>query len=573
MPLLGEHRRLIWVAYLSGVAHQLLMLASAAIGAYVVALAAQGASRGQLVGWLILLIGVILPLVAMNVADSTFAHVAAFRALADTRAKVFAAFERLSPGYLLERRSGDVGSTAVSDVEQIELFFAHTLSPLAVASTVPVATTVVLGWLHWSLACVLIPILLLLASVPTWLRRRAEMHGNELRDSLGKMNADATDTFQGLRELVSFGAQEQRLSLLRRQSARLAAAKSAHGRRSGIEYAATDAIAFLGVLAVLLLGAHLVIAGDLDRTVYPVAVVLAAMAMAPVLKVTEVARELSVVASAAERINTLLEAEAPVRDLVAQGPAGPVEPHVQFDEVTFTYRSDQSSAVDSISFEIRPGETVALVGHSGAGKSTCANLLMRFWDVTAGSISLGGHDIRDFPQEDLRRLLTLVPQDTFLFNTTLRDNIRLGRAEASDEDVEVAARAAQAHEFITALPDGYDTVAGELGALMSGGQRQRIAIARALLKDAPVLVMDEAVSNLDAASEQALALAMAEARQHRTTLIIAHRLSTIRTADRIVVLSGGRVVETGTHKDLLAAGGAYTRLLASQLDGSTEPTS
>lgn len=143
-----------------------------------------------------------------------------------------------------------------------------------------------------------------------------------------------------------------------------------------------------------------------------------------------------------------------------------------------------------ISFEIRPGETVALVGHSGAGKSTCANLLLRFWDVTAGSISVGGHDVREFPQEDLRRLMTLVPQNTFLFNTSLRDNIRLGRADASDEAVEAAARAAQAHEFITTLPDGYDTVAGELGALMSGGQQQRIAIARALLKDAPILVMD-----------------------------------------------------------------------------------
>lgn len=566
MPLLGEHRRLIGVAYLSGVVHQLLMLASAGIGAYVVALAAQGASRDQMGGWLIALGCLIVPLVAMNVADSTFAHVAAFRALADTRAKVFAAFERLSPGYMLERRSGDLGSAAVSDVEQIELFFAHTLSPLAVASTIPLATTVALGWFHWSLACVLIPILFLLASVPSWLRRRAELHGNELRDSLGHMSADATDTFQGLRELVNFGAQDQRLGLLRKQSARLAAAKSAHGRRSGIEYAATDTIALIGILAVLILGARLVVAGDIDRSVYPVAVVLAAMAMVPVLKVTEVARELSVVASAAERINALLEATPPVCDLVAQGPAGRIEPHVRFEAVTFAYHSELCPAVEEVSFQIRPGETVALVGHSGAGKSTCANLLLRFWDATAGSISVGGHDVRDFPQEDLRSLLTLVPQDTFLFNTTVRDNIRLGRAEASDEDVETAARMAQAHEFITALPDGYDTVAGELGALMSGGQRQRIAIARALLKDAPILVMDEAVSNLDAASEQALTLAMAEARHGRTTLVIAHRLSTIRTADRIVVLSGGRIAETGTHEELVAAGGTYVNLLASQLD-------
>lgn len=570
MPLLGEHRRLITVAYLAGVLHQLLLLASSGIGAYVVARAAAGASVDQLTGWLTALGCLILPLVVLSIADSTYAHVAAFRALADTRAKVFAAFERLSPGYMLERRSGDLGSAAVSDVEQIELFFAHTLSPLAVASTVPVATTVALGWFHWSLACVLVPVLILLASVPAWLRRQAELHGHELRDSLGRMSADSTDTFQGLRELVNFGAHSQRLGLLRKQSIRLAKAKSAHGRRSGIEYAATDTIALLGILVVLVLGAHLVIAGELDRSLFPVAVVLASMAMLPVLKVTEVARELSMVASSADRINTLLDAPAPVTDLVSRPPEGPVVPHVRFTDVTFAYRSDLQPAVRDVSFEVRPGETVALVGRSGAGKSTCANLLLRFWDVTAGSVSVGGHDVRDFPQEDLRGLMTLVPQDTFLFNTSLRDNIRLGRADASDDEVEAAARAAQAHEFITTLPNGYDTVAGELGALMSGGQRQRIAIARALLKDAPILVMDEAVSNLDAASEQAVTEAMDEARHGRTTLVIAHRLSTIRTADRIVVISDGRVAETGTHEELLALNGAYVELLASQLEGFIE---
>jgi ABC-type multidrug transport system fused ATPase/permease subunit len=573
LPLLGEHRRLIVVAYLAGVLHQLLLLASAGIGAYVVARAAAGASPGQLTGWLVLLGCLIAPLIVMNVADSSFAHVAAFRALADTRTKVFGAFERLSPGYMIERRSGDLGSAAVSDVEQIEIFFAHTLSPLAVASTVPVATTIVLGSFHWSLACALVPVLVLLASVPAWLRHRADRQGRELRDALGRMSADSTDTFQGLRELVNFGAHAQRLGLLRRQSARLADAKSAHGRRTGIEYAATDTIALVGILVVLVLGARLVVAGELERSVFPVAVVLAAMAMAPVLKVTEVARELSVVASAAERINVLLDEPAPVSDLVERAPAGPIEPHIRFDGVTFAYHRDRQPAVRDVSFEIRPGETVALVGHSGAGKSTCANLLLRFWDVTAGSISVGGHDVRAFPQEGLRGLMTLVPQDTFLFNTTIRDNIRLGRADASDEEVETAARDARAHEFISSLPDGYDTVAGELGVLMSGGQRQRIAIARALLKDAPILVMDEAVSNLDAASEHAVARAMDEARHGRTTLVIAHRLSTIRTADRIVVISGGRVAEAGTHEELLAAGGAYVELLASQLDGIVDPAS
>ncbi|MEU2494298.1 ABC transporter ATP-binding protein [Streptomyces sp. NPDC007883] len=566
MPLLGEHRRLIAVAYLAGAVHQLLALASAGIGAYVVALAATGGSAGELTGWIVLLAALIVPLAFFNVADSVFAHVAAFRALADTRGKVYAAFERLSPGYMLERRSGDLGSAAIADVEQIELFFAHTLSPLAVATTVPVATTVALGSFHWSLAVALVPVLLVLASVPAWLRRRAEVHGRELRESLGRIGSDSADTFQGLRELVNFGGREQRLELLRREGSRLVAAKARHGRRSGIEYSATDSIALVGILVVLVLGARLVAEGELSSAAFPVAVVLAAMSMMPVLKVTEVARELSVVAAAAERIVTLIEQPPPVTDLVDAAPAGPITPVVRFDGVGFAYRDDLRPAVEDVSFEIRPGETVALVGHSGAGKSTCANLLLRFWDAAAGSITIGGHDVRDFPAEDLRRLMTLVPQDTFLFNTSLRENIRLGRADATDAEVEAAARAAQAHQFIAELPHGYDTVAGELGAMMSGGQRQRIAIARALLKDAPILVMDEAVSNLDAASEQAVTEAMNSARQGRTTLVIAHRLSTIRTADRIVVLDRGRVAETGTHAELVAADGRYVSLLAAQLD-------
>ncbi|WP_061294161.1 ABC transporter ATP-binding protein [Herbidospora cretacea] len=559
LTLIGRHRTLLIFAILSGIAHHLVVLASAGTGAWVVSRAITGQ---EFTGGLILL-GVLLPFVGITPwLESYLAHMAAFRVLADIRGRVYAAFERLAPGYLLERRSGDLGAAAISDVEQLELWFAHTLSPLVSAATVPVAALTALGTFDPTLAVALAPALLLLATVPSWLRRKAEAQGVELRAQIGELNAEAVDTLQGLRELVTFGS-TPRFDVLEKK---LLGAKLAHARRSGLEHGVTNALTVFGLLAVLVTAALLVSGGSLDPALFPVAVVLAATTFAPVIAVTDVARDINQVVAAGRRIMTILDTEPPVRDRVTEFSEA-VTPRVVFDQVRFRYAPALPDAVTDATFDVEPGETVALVGHSGAGKSTCASLLMRFWDVTDGAITIGGHDIRDLPQDDLRKLITLVPQDVYLFNIPLKDNIRLGRPEATDAEVVAAAKAALADEFISGLPDGYDTVPGELGARLSGGQRQRIAIARALLKDAPILIMDEAVSNLDAESEQEVTQATTQVRAGRTTLVIAHRLSTIRTADRVVMLGGGRVIATGTHDGLLADSSDYRSLLASQVAG------
>ncbi|MGQ0625793.1 MAG: ABC transporter ATP-binding protein [Sporichthyaceae bacterium] len=569
LRMFGTRRRLIMVAIGSGIAHQLTLLAVAGTAAWLVGEAVTGATTSDLKPGLILLALLVAPAVLFPWLDSYLAHIAAFRILADMRARLYAAVEQLAPAYLVRRRSGEVAATAVADVELLERFYAHTISPLVVAATVPGAALIALGFVHPLLALAMIPVLLVLASIPFWFRRQAAGQGDELRACAGELSAETVDTVQGLRELVSYGGRERTIERLQARDLRVLRARSAHARRTGIEHAATDASTALGSVAVLLLAAALVSSGELDPALFPVAVVLAVASFAPVLAVVDVARELNIAAAAAARVAAILDAPVAVTDRVYFAPKYRPVARVEFDAVSFRYAPGLPAALCAAGFTVEPGETVALVGHSGAGKSTCAHLLMRWWDVEGGAIRIGGHDVRDLPQEYLRSLFSYVPQDVFLFNTSIRDNIALSRPGASLAEVQAAARVALAHDFIEALPQGYDTVAGELGSRMSGGQRQRIAIARAVLGDAPILVLDEAVSNLDTENEAALNVAMAQARTGRTAVVIAHRLSTIRAADRLVVLAGGRVVQTGTHAELSTAPGPYCDLIASQLLTST----
>ncbi|MGI9388888.1 MAG: ATP-binding cassette domain-containing protein, partial [Boseongicola sp.] len=336
-------------------------------------------------------------------------------------------------------------------------------------------------------------------------------------------------------------------------------------RRIGTRAAMTViviSLVFAGVVGVLWIGARDVRSGMMTVGELVQFVIYAVMVAGAVGALSEIWGELQRAAGATERLVELLAATDTVKDPASSTPlTDRLTGSVKFDGVTFRYPArPEVAALDDVSFSIIPGETVALVGPSGAGKTTVIQLLLRFYDPDAGRVLIDDHDLCAVTRSDFRKSIALVPQDPAIFATTARENIRFGRPDATDSEIEDAARAAAAHEFLTALPQGYDTYVGERGVMLSGGQKQRIAIARAILRDAPILLLDEATSALDAESERLVQSAVESLAEGRTTIIVAHRLATVKKADRILVFDEGRIVATGTHANLVSEGGLYARL-------------
>ncbi len=484
------------------------------------------------------------------------------RVVADIRRAVFDRVMGMSPAFFEKLMTGEVVSRITTDTTLILSLIGSSVS-VALRNILMLAGGLILlsltspkltGLVLLIVPAVVVPIVIL--------GRRLRGLSRESQDWIANSSGAASEALGSVQTVQAFtheGLTRAQFADVTEKSFLVAQTRT---RVRALMTVIVIFLVFTGIVGVLWIGARDVRAGAMTPGELVQFVIYAVMVAGSVGALSEIWGELQRAAGATERLVELLNAEDSVRD--ASQPKTlprPVRGEVVFDDVTFRYPArPEVSALNGVSLHVSPGETVALVGPSGAGKTTILQLLMRFYDPQSGVVRLDGVDLRDMARAEFRRTIALVPQDPVIFATSARENIRFGRPDATDAEVEDAARAAAAHDFLTALPQGYDTWLGERGVMLSGGQKQRVAIARAILRDARVLLLDEATSALDAESERAVQAAVESLSEGRSVLVVAHRLATVKRADRIVVFDQGRIVAEGTHEALVAEGGLYARL-------------
>ena len=488
------------------------------------------------------------------------AHHLTFRLLARLRTWFYTALEPLAPARLLHYRSGDLLARTVADVETLDNFYLRVVAPPAVALLVALLAALLVGRFDPRLAAALLAFFLAAGvGVPLLARQLSRPVGRRMVRLRATLNAALIDGIQGLSELLAFGQAQRHLDRVQALRREMTGLQARMARVAGLHQALTSLLVNLATVALVALAIPLVRSGQMDGVYLAVLALAVLSSFEAVLPLPAAFQYLDNSLEAARRLDEILAASPAVSDPPPPWPT-PARCDLQVDNLSFAYEPGERPALDGVTFSLPHGSQLAIVGPSGSGKTTLANLLLRFWDCQPGQILLGGRDLRAYDQQEIRRLIAVVAQHTHLFNATIRDNLLLARPEAAQADLVQAARQAQIRDWIESLPKGYDTWIGEQGLRLSAGQRQRLAIARALLQDAPLLILDEPTANLDALTEREVLSTLYSLMAGRTSLLITHRLLGLEAAGEILVLRAGRVVERGRHHELMQMAGLYSRM-------------
>jgi len=511
------------------------------------------------------LVGVYILIALFNAGDMYVRHALGVRVIVDFRVRVYSYLQRLSLSFFERMSTGELMSRVTNDINELEHFVTHGSALLLVDLLRLLGAATILFIMDWRLALLVIAPVPVLAVALRYYNTRVRPIYRRARDRMGDINASLQDRLSGIRVIQAFAQEERELTTFSDANEKYYDAQVAGVRYMSIFFPSMGFVVRIGSLLLLAAGAALVVGSGLSLGTLVAFLAYAGSFYDPINRLTEVDNIFQRAIAAGSRVFELLDTQPEIKDAPDAIEPRQMTGDVAFEHVSFGYTTGEEVLHD-ISFRMAPGEMVALVGPSGAGKTSIANLLCRFYDPARGTVKVDGHDLRTVNLGWLRNHMATVLQDTFLFNSTIRDNLLYGKPDASDAELIAAAKVAYAHDFIMELPKGYHTEIGERGAKLSGGQKQRLALARAILTDPRILILDEATSSVDAEAEFLIQQALEEVLKGRTALVIAHRLSTIRRADKIIALEDGCIREVGAHEDLIAAGGLYSQLYRRQVE-------
>lgn len=493
-----------------------------------------------------------------------YGHVMGAKIEHDMRNEIFGHYQKLSFAFFDNQKVGHLLSRITSDLFDITELLHHGPEDVVISAIKLVGAFTILLVVNVKLALVAMSIVIVMLIYAIFMNRKMKSAFKENRARIADINSQIEDSLSGIRVVKSFSNEETEMGKFREGNRRFVASKTRTYRYMGAYHSGMGAFTTLITVGSLIMGALLMTEGELTAADLVTFLLYINNFTEPVNKLVNFTEQFQNGYSGYERFLEIINIAPDIADRPNAVSLDRVEGDIEFDHVTFHYEESKENVLSNVNLKVRPGEYVALVGSSGAGKTTLCSMIPRFYDVTEGCVKLDGIDIRDIKLKDLRRQIGIVQQDVYLFAGTVMENIRYGKPEATDEEVVRAARAANAHEFIMGLPNGYDTDIGQRGVKLSGGQKQRLSIARVFLKNPPVLIFDEATSALDNESEKIVQKSLETLAKDRTTFVIAHRLSTIRNAQRILVLTEDGIAEEGTHENLLKQGGIYANLYQMQ---------